>query len=296
MKKRMFVFLICMVLLIPLLSISASADAGPKPSVVLEFKGLKNQTYYVTLLSKTSSTGPYSAYNGKNDKYYGSEDKRAIWEKFVAYRDTDGFYFLQYFTDCSGSNTFRWGYYPPSTFKILLYFPESDKFVVSADTYERYAFDSYFTVDASGLNINSVTASQKEMSVKRTYNFTWEILSLLARIIITIAVEMALAWVLSFRNRKQFSLILKINIVTQIILNVLLNITNYKQGLFAFVFHYIWIEILIFIIEGIVYSKKLRSYAENPEKVFSPWGYAFLANAASFAAGMLIAKLMPGIF
>lgn len=31
-------------------------------------------------------------------------------------------------------------------FKILLYFPDVDRFAVSSEIYERYAFDSYFTV------------------------------------------------------------------------------------------------------------------------------------------------------
>ncbi len=296
MKKRIFAFFICIVLLIPVLSISASADIGPKPSVVIDFKGLENQKYYVTLLSKVSSTGPYSAYNGKYEKHFDSEKDREIWEKFVAYKDADGYYFLQYFADCSGSNRFRWGYYPPSSFKILIYFPESDSFVVSADTYDRYAFDSYYTVDATKLDIKSVTTFNKAMGVKRTYDYTWEVISLLARIVITVAVELALAWCCGYRARKQFRLILITNISTQVILNMLLNIINFKQGYFAFILNYAWMEIVVFVIEGIIYSKYLRRFADDNKKVYGPWKYSFIANAASFAAGMLIAKLIPGIF
>lgn len=43
-----------------LLQISAYADMGPKPSVNLSFSNVQDSVYYVTLLSRQKSTGPYS--------------------------------------------------------------------------------------------------------------------------------------------------------------------------------------------------------------------------------------------
>ena len=45
------------------------------------------------------------------------------------------------------------------------------------------------------------------MSVKRTYDFTWEILSLLCRILATIAIELGIAWLFGFRTKKQILVI-----------------------------------------------------------------------------------------
>jgi hypothetical protein len=157
MKKRLWVLVFILVLLIPTLSVTASADTGPKPSVVVRFKGLEQESYYVTLLSDKDSTGPWSK-NNEYKTYYGDEK---IWEKLNSYSDPDDFYFLGCFADCADTDTFKWTYYPPSTFKILIYFPDYDRFVVSADTYERYAFDSYYTVDATNLDIQSVAAAVK---------------------------------------------------------------------------------------------------------------------------------------
>ena len=118
MKKRLVIVALLVSVLLPIFTITASADIGPKPSVNIRFEGLENEQYYVTLLADTRSTGPYS----KHDEFNGYGDEK-IWERFNSYEDKDGFYFLSYFMDCTDTNEFRWTYYPPSTFKILIYFP-----------------------------------------------------------------------------------------------------------------------------------------------------------------------------
>ncbi len=264
----------------------------PKPSVTVSFKGLEDEKYYVTLLANTDSTGPWSM-SGTFLDWYG--DKIA-WEKFNTYSDSDRFFFLNFYSDCSGTDVFKWTYYPPHMFKILIYFPEYDHFIVSADIYERYAFDSYYTVDATGINIQSATVTANEIPISRTYDFTWEIISLLCRIVATIAIELGTAWLFGFRSKTQIIIIGITNIVTQTILNVLLNIVNYSQGQLAFILNYVWMEIVIFVIEGIIFAKLLYRYEKNPTRNAHPWLFAFAANVASFAVGMLIAKWIPGIF
>ena len=145
MKRKIFALLLCFVLVMAM-PITAHADMGPKPSVRIEFTGIEGETYYGTLLSKSKSTGPASAWDGNPEYAYRHPEDADydIWLKFVEYEDTDGYYFLQWFWECSENNQLNWTYYPPTSFKILLYFPETDTFYVSP-IYERYAFDSYFT-------------------------------------------------------------------------------------------------------------------------------------------------------
>jgi len=108
---------------------------------------------------------------------------------------------------------FTWGYHPPARFKILLYFPEQDSFIVSNGVYERYAFDSYYKVDARSLEIKSgsVTGS---ITVEKNYDYKWELISLFARIIITISIEILIALLFGFRARKQIYIIAGVNIIT----------------------------------------------------------------------------------
>lgn len=289
MKRKVFVFLMCLVLLMAM-PITASADMGPKPSVRIEFTGIEGETYYGTLLSLRDSTGPASAWNGNPDyaHYHPGEDGYDIWLKFVEYQDTDGYFFLQWLWDCSENNQLNWTYYPPTSFKILLYFPETDTFYVSP-VYERYAFDSYFTVDLSDYDTDPILAHQ-------SYDYTWEIISLVARIVLTIALELGIALLFGYREKKVLGFLAVVNIITQVILNVALNIVNYRSGSMSFTFSYVLYELLVFAIEAVAYSVLLKKFSSKELKKGRAVGYAFVANAASFAFGLWLAHIIPGIF
>jgi hypothetical protein len=298
MKKKMFCMVLCFVIILIIMPTTAYADMGPKPSVVIDFKGFENEKYYVSLLSEVKSTGPHSVLteHPDNKRYHKGDKGYEIWEKFVSYKDKDGYYFLQYFSDSTVTSQFIWGYYPPPKFKILLYFPEYNKFVVSEEIYERYAFDSYYKVDAKDLDIQSVKPIENIKAV-RNYFYKWELGSLFARIIATIIIEVLIALLFGFRAKKQLLIIGAVNIVTQSILNILLNVINYKQGSMMFTFNYVWMEALVFIIEAGVYSVFL--YKCNSGKSIPKWlapVYALTANAVSFGIGLYIAYLIPGIF
>ncbi len=299
MKKKIMFMLFCFTIIHIIMPKTAYADIGPKPSVVIEFIGLENETYYVTLLSEISSTGPHSALGEvpNNQRFQEGDEDYEIWQKYVSYKDKDGYYFLQYFNNCSDTSQFTWGYYPPPKFKILLYFPVQDAFAVSEEVYERYAFDSYYKVDAKNLETQSIILSNN-IKAERNYDFTWELISLCARIIATIAIEVLIALLFGFRTKKQLLIIGIVNIVTQSILNILLNVTNYNQGSMAFVFNYVWMEALVIIIESGVYYILLHKYSNSnkPTKLWLAPLYAISANAISFGIGLFIAHMTPGFF
>lgn len=285
MKMKFRNIFLCMLALILLLPTSARADIGPKASVSIQFSGMENQTYYATLLSKRESTGPSTAYDGTElyARYHEGEEGYETWKIFVDYSDTDGYYFLQEFWKCEGDDTLTWGYYPPESFKILVYFPETDSFAVS-EIHEQYAFDSYFTAE---LNTDHTT-----FSVKTSYDYTWELISLLARIVLTILIELAVAWLFHLRTKKQLTFVLVINLFTQIILNLLLNFFNFRGGPWAFTASYALFELVVFLIEAALYSHLKK----NTAKPTHPIVFALCSNAASFAAGLWLAHIIPGIF
>ena len=288
MLRKMISLLICMILIISL-PVTAKADIGPKPSVRIQFTGIEGETYYGTLLSERRSTGPSSAWDGYEDyPDWKPENEKVIWEKFLGYEDVDGYYFLQEWWDCSESNQLNWTYYPPNPFKILLYFPETDTFYVS-DVYEQYAFDSYFTVDLSDYYTTPISA-------EKSYDFTWELISLAARIVLTIVLELAIALLFGYREKKTLGFLAIVNVITQVVLNVALNIINYRSGSMGFTFAFICMEILVFAIEAITYKAVLHRYSEKEKVNRRGVTYALVANTASFAIGLWLAHLIPGIF
>ena len=304
MRRKVLISSVFFILLVAAFPITASADMGPKPSVVIDFTGLSGENYYTTLLSDVESTGPYSSlsFHKKNDMphvddrqwFYGDENDYPINQRFVEYQDTDGYYYLLYLQNCSETQQFNWTYYPPSRFKILLYFPEKDSFIVSG-IFERYAFDSYFSATVQS-KVNPNTIYYNNMDVSRSYDYRGEVLSLVARIILTIAVELLIALLFVFREKKQLFFILMVNLVTQIALNIALNIINFNYGSMAFIFFYVLLELAIFMIEAILFTVFLRKISEATITKGKTITYALLANGVSFAAGLGLAHIIPGIF
>ena len=262
--------------------VTVKADIGPKPSVVIEVTGFED--YYVTLLSERDSTGPWSHGNEYHD-YMGEE---WVFEAFENYEDKDGYYFLSFMQDCSENDTFEWTYYPPQRFKVLIYTMDDRQFYCSDEVYERYAFDSYFRV--------TLSESGQVLTAQKSYDFSMELLSLAARVVLTILIEVLIALMHGYRSKKNVKIIGITNVCTQVVLNVLLNVINYSSGQMAFVFHYVWMEGVVFALEAVVYSKLLDRTDGEREMAKHPVAYAVLANAVSLAAGIWIAKMIPGIF
>ncbi len=323
---KLFTGFLCLVLALLLVAPAAArADLGPKPSVRILFENMGEELCYGTLLSERASCGPAHAWDGDEEHAWYKENDCAwaafdyeIWKAFVEYEDPDGYYFLQEGWQVSVSKQIAWTYYPPSPFKILLYFPETGTFV-SSGIYERYAFDTYYTVDMSGVQIDSVEyneelstdermkpldtveyneelSTNERLEAYRSYNYRVEVTALIGRIIITIIVEMVVALLFGFREKKQLLLLIGVNTATQVILNVLLNIINYKSGYWAFLFFYVLFELLVFGLEAILYCVWMKRLSEKTRPGWFYVLYAFVANVVSFVTGIYIATHFPGIF
>ena len=306
MRKKIPNYLLCILCVLLLLPVTVHADMGPKPSVRITFEGLGDELCYGTLLSAKKSTGPSSAWDGlnvnarhnENANYSYADLDYKTWKAFVDYEDIDGYYFLQEGWQVNETKELAWTYYPPSPFKILLYFPESDTYVVSG-IYEQYAFDSYFTVDMEGIDMSSVEpsgVSEDIMLAEKSYDYTWEIISLAARIVITILIEVAIAILFGYWAKKQLTVIAGANAVTQVTLNVLLNIINYNVGSLWFTVAYFGFEVIVFTVEAALFGMVLHKLGDRPKKGCVAVIYAFVANVVSFVAGYGLAKIIPGIF
>ena len=303
MKKRMYVglfmLLFCMIFAVTALPITAKADMGPKPSVRIQFKNMGDDLCYGTLLSREKHAGPARVWDGTARLAQLYDLDRSIWKAFVDYKDSDGYYFLQRGWTVSETGEIAWTYYPPENFKILLYYPETETFV-SSGSYEHYAFDTYYTVDMEGVRIGSVEynenlSTNERINAYRSYNYRKELLSLAVRILLTIAIEMAVALLFGFRQKKQLQILALVNITTQLLLNLLLNIIHYNAGPLAFITSYVFFEVILFVLEAGLYCRLLKKVSKRKENWYYVL-YSFVANSASFWGGYYLATVLPGIF
>lgn len=284
MGKSLRNIVLSMLILLTVLCVPVAADAGPKPSVVVNITGVpKGEWYYATLLGEESSSGPWNA----GSTWYGEQNSEVeIAEKFIRYRDSDGFRFLEYYAGRNDEEQFTWAYYPPERFKILLYFPERDFFVVSDQVYEQYAFASYFDAEFH---------TDGTLTVERTLPTGWETVAFFLRLLLTLSVEVFLAVAFGFRKR-QLWVIFCANVVTQIFLNLSLVYHGYEALFYWYVVFYGWLELLIFAAEATLYSLLLPKLAAPERGPGHPILYAFTANLLSFLLGYLISAQFPNVF
>lgn len=291
------------ILILLVIPIVAFADVGPKPSVQITFENLGDELCYGTLLSKTDSTGPASAWDGNpsHAKYKELYSYAALdydnWKAFVEYKDKDGFYFLQEAWQVNETKELAWTYYPPREFKILLYFPERGEFL-SSGIYERYAFDSYFTVDMKNQEegLSAYKLENGNLKANPSYHYGWELFSFTARVFMTMVIELAVAVFFGFREKNQLKLILAVNILTQFLLNVCLNIVNYYSGSMLFVMCYVLLEILVFAVEAVLFCRFLNRFSVKKRTKGFIIVYTLAANTVSFLGGLWISIQLPGIF
>lgn len=298
--KQFFIRVLCALFVFMALPMTIHADIGPKASVRIQFKNMPNELCYGTLLSDKESTGPASVWDGIKEHARKDEETADIWDAFVNYKDSDGYYYLQQHYKVSDTNEIAWTYYPPNRFKILLYYPETGTFV-SSGIYERYAFDTYYTVDMDGIDIHDVEyneelSTNERIEAYRSYEYRQEMIGLAVRIVLTIVIEMLVALLFGFREKKQLVILAVVNIITQILLNVGLNIINYNSGSMAFTIFYVLLEVVVFIVEAILYCILLKKASMKKKKNWYYVLYSFIANLVSFTAGMIIANVIPGIF
>lgn len=279
-RAHRWILLLALAVLAVGTALPAAADMGPKPSVEVVFQGLEGQHFYATLLGNVSQYGPWSA----DETYLDWRGDPEAWKAFAGYPKPDGWYFLGNYADCTETGRFVWSYYPPETFYLLVWLPEEDRYLCSAEPVSRYAFDSRFTA----------AATEAGLTVRPSYDYTGEALGLLVRTALTIAGEMAVGGLLfGLRRRDQLTLILKVNLATQLALNLLLNLCAYWAGPMLAGLAYIPLELAVFGVEGAIYARRLP-WPEGRKP--HPWLYSLGANGASFAAGWFLADHLPGLF
>ena len=298
--------------------IEASADTGPKPSVRVTFENMGDELCYATLLSKTPSTGPAEAWDGTEDgKYFFNGADETVWRAFVEYKDPDGFYFLQWFWRADEKKTLNWRYYPPQVFKILLYYPErttndgaAGNAFCTSDVLERYAFHSYFSVDMRNVQSGTIGTIAK-ISATKSYDYSAELPGFFVRLFATLGAEILLALIFGLRAKRAFFTVTAANVVTQILLNLLLNVQLRINNIYGIFTLYFFAELGIFLAEAVLYCFVLgrRKNGENDvsgcgkdEKPLAFYSkkrlilYAFTANLVSFCIGLPLAYLFPSAF
>lgn len=265
--KKIFLLLISVFLVSGLFVCDIHADVGPKPSVTVYVDEDIQGSYFVTLLGDRTPYGPWTKVE-PGDAAADASLKDQAFAAFSRYGDKDGYLFLGNLSnELTGTGSFAWTYYPPEEFKIAIYDAGSKTFLVS-DPVKRTAFNSYFHVHIEN----------GSLQVKEESHFGKELLGAILRALLTVAVELALAYLFGYREKKHIVTILIVNLITQILLGVVMMLIDYNGGMLTWMILFPIAELAVIVLEMVIYQIVLRK--EKKGKLIL---YTLLANLLTAA-------------
>lgn len=283
--KVLFILLSAIMFLGVLAPKKVYADTEPKPSVTVTVKNFGTECYG-TVLSKKDSYGPWSVDNplmvsNREVDLESTNASNAI-KEFV--ENNDDYYYLNnlYYMNCE-KNNFSWTYYVPNDFKILIYYPETGIISIT-NPMTRYAFNSYYVVDGDLV---------KEDKLRLNGTYRGDGLEILFRVFLTISIELFIAIVFfKYSNGKSIGYLFSINVVTQFILNIVVDKVIYPKETFGAIGVIIFGELIVFTIEMILdsmYLPRLSGDTKEGAKRKALF-YGFIANLSSLILGEIIVK------
>lgn len=299
MKTKSFtIIIVAICLLLPLLLLStASADTGPKPTVNITVTGLPQSDYTVMFLSDKSN-GPWLLLD-EYEHYIQSEYREEIYQTALKISplidDNEPWQLLLWTQKFENTTTLdvHFGYYPPQNFKLVVYDEVANKVYVS-DQCERYAFSSYFDATLTSNDLEIEQGNAPPLIITKNHQPKGEAVNFIVRVIITIAIEFSFALLFKF-DKKSYIIILVTNVLTQILLNVGINlfIYNYGLNLLGLIPLLLFAELIIFVIESVVYKTFCNRVNKGKKWIIT---YAILANLLSFVIGTTVYGIITSLF
>lgn len=278
--KKKVVLLLLLILLVPR---KLYADIGPKPSLDILVKGIASEDYYLDLLVNQDNVTDYfdtSIYRDI-DRLKSYKDKEGYHPALAVGSKVPVFGKLTYEEKLKDGYLHSFSYLGvPSEFKIVI-LTVDNKLIVS-DKVERKLFNSKMEFDLTKENVGQdILESAGE--VKEIFPISYIIKNTLIRIVICLFIEILIAFIFRFRKLSSYKLIFKINILTQILLNLGIQGTSLFYGSLASISIYIILEIFILIFECKYYINNISEHSKKRRLI-----YAILANIISFLAGFKI--------
>lgn len=104
------------------------------------------------------------------------------------------------------------------------------------------------------------------------------------------------AWAFGYREKRQLAFFVVVNVVTQIGLNVALNVIAFQLGGMILLLAYLPLELVVCVVEGGTYAGLLPRFSTQPSSRGRAVIYALMANALSFAVGIWLSIHIPYMF
>ncbi|MGN0796863.1 MAG: hypothetical protein ACI4M5_01515 [Christensenellales bacterium] len=290
-KKPIAIVLLAILLISIILSMPiAVADMGPKPQATFDIVGTENLGNFHLIV--------FYDHGNYNENFVDDEDTSYEILNSYTYPDLDK---KLIYKNQSGDLHIVYSYYAPEKY-VFMFVSEDYSKAVKTQVIERKYFEGFYTIDLQGISWDEcedvqVVVECEDIQVvgecKTDYKWWYTIVSTLARMLATVAIECLIALIF-IRSKKDFAFIAIVNLISNFLLNLILSLIDFFSGyqLFLYCLAYVFFEVVVIIAEAIAYCKKMPHIAKYKLIL-----YAIFANFISYAVGVMVGlPIWAGVF
>ena len=283
-----FLALFAVILSIPSKPETVHADTGPKPDFQITIKNLEKSDYIIGFGINHDVWAYHRAYvpDEISGKDYELDNVESLNKLYYNVKLPEGWKLVDISKNYKNTTEIvvKSGYMWPSDFILIIYNELNAKYYLTEET-KTYEFHSYFSFDMKNYKNEDIVLA-KPIVLDKTYEWGKEVLGFFARLLVTLAIELGLAWFFMF-NKKSMLIIAITNAITQVGLNVGLTLFGHFHGQQPMLFPvYMLIEAGIMLVEAIVFKKFCKRGKDQTN--FLVITYTILANILSFVFGILL--------
>jgi hypothetical protein len=273
--KKIFLLFLSLFICYVISPIPTKADMGPKPTLTIVAKNMPQATCYLDLLIRDASeniepninhTQEYNAQLLNSLQQYNVDGWHAAMASGTSVPLFGDILCDTTNRECSLTFTYMG---VPDQFKIIVV--SADSQTVVSNIVDRKAFNSTVTFDYK-------TGEASEQSPKLSY-----FLQLISTCSATLIIEGLLLLMFSFSLNLNWKPFVLINILTQILLTLVISSAMYFGGILLALVLYIPFELVIFIIEAVLFAYLLKQHSKTRRVI-----YSLTANVVSFIAGFIL--------
>ena len=285
-KKSILIPILLFLIIISFSQIIAVADVGPKPSLEIIVKGMENGNYWLDLLVTDESQYSWLEI---------TEAEKQMVKKLADYKDEDGFHpalldgtrvplsgDLKGKENPNGTYSHKFSYIgTPEIFKIAIL--TEDNTLIISDVINRKNFNSiveFYVTENAALEQDIILSAGEAKEIFPIGNIA---VGFLSRLILTLLIEIGIALLFGFTIKNSGKILLKTNILTQVLLNIAILWINLSYGMLMALLVFLLMEIFIVIFETTIYTKYLTERSKGRRIA-----YGIIANIVSLAAGFAI--------
>lgn len=305
MMKKLLCVIAVLAVMLSMCAVPASANAPWYPDIIITLDKPYDGDYVVAVLSDRNAFYSYDEqwYND-NKAEYGTEVIWATVKKLKSVGDEDGYSYIADVDDFNKVNRGTDVSYPYNTFKIALYFPDTDT-LVKTDILKNENYIETYKLTLDEQKIAEIQVAEKDQktfgegeyhpavtaekpTVLALIFSSSNVIQFLVCLAFNLVAEILIGLLFGYRTWRHILTIAVTNIITLILLTVSTVLINPHVYDSLLSFPFAFFEIAVAAIESAVYAIAFRHF-EKSEK-YRPWLavlYAFAANAFTYVIGSL---------